>query len=413
MNKSLANILRPKSLQQIIGQTHLLGQDAIIAKIVKTSFCPNLIFYGPPGVGKTTLAHVLSKELKANTFFFNASNDKKEKLVKFSENIIDSAKNIIIIDEIHRMNTNIQDYLLEIMEERKIVIFALTTENPFFVINPAIRSRSTILSLKEVTSEEMYSGLKENLKQEKIFLDIDDEAFRYICESANGDVRYAINCFEILINLYSDKKVDFELTQKIFQHPNIKGYKDGDEFHDLKSALQKSVRGSDVNASLHYWARLMEIGDYETLMRRMTIMAYEDIGLANPMIPMRVSIACDQFRKIGMPEGRIILGLAIIEMALSEKSNSSLSAIDSAISDVKNGLTPTIPIHIRDNHYKNAHKLNLGIGYKYPHDFPNDYVDQNYMPKDLKNVEYFKPKTHSVYESKIINLYNKFTNKKK
>lgn len=411
MKESLSLFLSPKSINEIIGQKHLINdKNGIVTKMISSNFLTHLIFYGPPGTGKSTMAKAICNDLKLNFELFNASNDKKDKLVK----IIDNSKDkqiVLIIDEIHRMNKNIQDYLLEYMESRKIIIFITTTENPYFTINPAIRSRGTILSFKPITSEEIHQGLVKLIKDNDLIINISDKSLLLLSQLSNGDLRIAVNRLEILINMYKNTKIDDQIISNIFDNANIKGFADGDEFHDLKSALQKSIRGSDVDAALHYWARLMVIGDFETIMRRMTIIAYEDIGLANPAIPMRVTMACENFRKIGLPEGRIILGLAIIEMSLSEKSNSSLMAIDQALNDVHKGISPEIPLHLRDAHYKSASDFGYGIDYKYPHNFSNSHVKQQYLPEEIKNIKYFNFKNSSSYEKKLREIYEKFTNK--
>ncbi|AUB31442.1 replication-associated recombination protein A [Spiroplasma floricola] len=414
MNKPLSFLLRPNSLKDIVGQSHLINNKyGIISKMVEKKFLTNLIFYGAPGVGKTSMAISIANDLNTKYELFNASNDKKEKLQKLIDSSNHEEQLILIIDEIHRMNRNIQDYLLEYIESKKVIVFLTTTENPYFVINPAIRSRCTILKLKEINSIEMNEGIKRILKNNNISLNIEENAFENLCELANGDLRVALNAVEILTTLYSEQIINREIISSIFDQAVTKGTGEGDEYHDLKSALQKSIRGSDVDAALHYWARLMQIGDYEVLMRRMTIMAYEDIGLANPTIPLRVFQACQIFRQIGMPEGRIILGLAIIEMALSEKSNSSYMALEKALEDVQQGLAPPIPMYLRDNHYKNAHKLGSGIGYKYPHNYENDWVNQQYLPDEIKDIKYFNFKPHSAYEKKLMEIYTRFTNKNK
>ncbi len=412
MVKSLSFLLRPNSLDNIVGQTHLLNKkNGIIYKMKEKNFITNIIFYGPPGIGKTSMAISLANDLNLEYICFNAANDKKDKLLK----IVEHSKNkkiVLLIDEIHRMNRNIQDFLLEFIESREITVFLTTTENPFFVINPAIRSRCTIMKLNNITLEEMQEGLVKILKNNHIDLQFEKDAFEHLCNYANGDLRVAINAIEIIFNLYKDQKIDVEIINAIFNKSYIRGSGVGDEFHDLKSALQKSIRGSDVNAALHYWSRLMELGDYETLMRRMIIIAYEDVGLANPAIATRVYQACEVFRKVGMPEGRLVLGMAIIEMALSEKSNSSYLAINEALDDVAKGNTPPIPNFLRDTSYKNAKELGYGLGYKYPHNFENDWVEQQYLPNEIKNREYFKFKPHSAYEKKLKEIYYKFTNKK-
>lgn len=412
MVKSLSFLLRPNSLDNIVGQTHLLNKkNGIIYKMKEKNFITNIIFYGPPGIGKTSMAISLANDLNLEYICFNAANDKKDKLLKIVENS-KNKKIVLLIDEIHRMNRNIQDFLLEFIESREITVFLTTTENPFFVINPAIRSRCTIMKLNNITLEEMQEGLVKILKNNHIDLQFEKDAFEHLCNYANGDLRVAINAIEIIFNLYKDQKIDVEIINAIFNKSYIRGSGVGDEFHDLKSALQKSIRGSDVNAALHYWSRLMELGDYETLMRRMIITAYEDVGLANPAIATRVYQACEVFRKVGMPEGRLVLGMAIIEMALSEKSNSSYLAINEALDDVAKGNTPPIPNFLRDTSYKNAKELGYGLGYKYPHNFENDWVEQQYLPNEIKNREYFKFKPHSAYEKKLKEIYYKFTNKK-
>src|SRR5699024_4461363 len=252
MEKALAFALRPKIIDDIIGQSHLLKDDGIVKRIVASGFCTNIIFYSPPGIGKTSIANALALTLDREILFFNASNDKKEKLQTFIERRDFVKTPILIIDEIHRMNKNLQDYLLEYAEERKVIIFCTTTENPFFSINAAVRSRCAILQLKEISTKEMVEGLQHVFKKHIIDLNIDEDVFTYICRLANGDVRQALNIFEIILNLYSDKKVTFDLVDKICESSSSRAYKSGDEFHDLKSALQKSIRGSNVDASLHY-----------------------------------------------------------------------------------------------------------------------------------------------------------------
>ncbi|KAF5295738.1 hypothetical protein FQA39_LY12911 [Lamprigera yunnana] len=321
---------------------------------------------------KTSFASALANDLGIEHGFFNASYDKKETLTKLIEKAITSDRFIIIIDEIHRLNKDKQDILLEYMEKGNIYLFATTTENPFFVINPAIRSRGQIIELKPITKDDMVIFIKNLINSKKISIEINDDALDYLCYASTGDVRSLINNIELFETLYQGQKVTLELISELIPYAKNPSGAYGDDFHDLKSALQKSIRGSDVDAALYYFARLAEIGDFETLMRRMTIMAYEDIGLANPMVPLRVSAACDAFRQIGMPEGIIPLGLAIVEMALSEKSNSAYLATQQAIKDVRNGLVHNVPDYLKDSHYASAKKLNRGIGYKYAHDYEND-----------------------------------------
>lgn len=407
MQKPLAFLLRPTSTKEIVGQTKVNSENGLINKMIKNNFVSSLIFYGPPGTGKTSFAIALANDLKISYDIFNASYDKKTKL----DQVIDQAKShdqfIVIIDEIHRMNKDKQDLLLEHMEAGNLIVFSTTTENPFFVINPSVRSRSTIIKLESITHQEMFDYFQRLITTKKINLDISNEALQYLIDIASGDLRSAINNLEIFINLYHDQKITLDLVLEVMPLAKTRSGAYGDDFHDLKSALQKSIRGSDVDASLYYFARLAQIGDFETLMRRMVIMAYEDIGMANPNIPFHVFNACNAFRQIGMPEGIIPLGLAIVEMALSEKSNSAYLGVKAAIKDVENGLIYDILAHLKDTHYQSANKLGAGIGYQYPHDFPNDWVNQEYLPKEIKNIKYYKPKTTSIYEKRIVELYNK------
>ncbi|ATZ20933.1 replication-associated recombination protein A [Mesoplasma coleopterae] len=405
MNTPLAYLLRPTSTSEIIGQENLLKEDGLIKRMISNNFCRSLIFYGPSGVGKTSFAIALANDLKIEYDLFNASYDKKENLTKIIDKAINKERFILIIDEIHRLNRDKQDILLNFMENGNVYLFATTTENPFFTINPAIRSRATILELKRINHEDSFNFVNKLISDKKIDINIKPESLKYLCELNSGDIRSLLNNIELFDSLYKGEEITIDLISTIISQGKNPSGAAGDDFHDLKSALQKSVRGSDVDASLHYFSRLLSIGDYETLMRRMIIMAYEDIGLANPTLPPRVVQACDAFRQIGMPEGIIPLGLVIIEMALSQKSNSALMASGKAFEDVKNGMAYDVPSHLKDNHYKSAIKLNRGVNYLYPHVEEKGWVAQQYLPDEIKNIKYFKPKSNSAYERKLWSLY--------
>ncbi|AHF61180.1 hypothetical protein P344_04645 [Spiroplasma mirum ATCC 29335] len=415
MQQPLSFLWRPQSLQDVIGQEHLINdQNGILSRMIKNNFVSSLIFYGNPGIGKTSIALALANDLKIEHSIFNAAIDKKsdlEKIIKKAENY---DRYILVLEEIHRMNRDRQDILLQYLEHGNLIMFACTIENPFFVINPAIRSRSNIIELKPISAAEMFSGLKRSLQKSKdIKLNITDEALSYICNLASGDLRVAINILELAIHLYPQELVNLDIVKAISPTANLLNSHYGDEHHHLKSAFQKSIRGSDVEAALHYFSRLLASGDYEALLRRMLIISYEDIGLANPAISLHVKAAIDSFRQIGMPEGIIPLGLVVIEMCLSEKSNSAYLATFKAYEDViMNGKVYPVPLHLRDASYKSAKKLNRGLGYKYPHDFPNDYVKQQYLPNKLLGTVYYHPKLHSVYEKRLNDLYQAFKNKK-
>lgn len=401
----LAFMLRPQSIVDIVGQPQVLGQAGLIKRMVKYQFPTSLIFYGPPGTGKTSFAIALARDLNLPYATFNATLDKKEKLSKIIEASQKAGQFVVIIDEIHRMNKDKQDLLLEHLENGKLTVFFTTTENPFFVINPAIRSRAHIVRVEPIRQIEMFDHLKKLINQGRIKLNITDEALHYLTKLAAGDLRNAINNLELLINLYPRKKIDLAFVSEVIPLAQIKGAHYGDDIADLKSALQKSVRGSDVDAALYYFGRIAVMGDFESLMRRMVVMAYEDIGLANPDVPMHVVTATEAFRQLGTPEGLIPLGLAIVEMALSEKSNSAYLATQAAVKDLESGHSYQIPAHLRDTHYKSAKKLGHGQGYKYPHDYPNDWVAQDYLPKELKAVKYYHPKIHNAYEREVWRLY--------
>ncbi len=398
--QSLATLIRPSSLKDIIGQTKLLDELGLLTRMVQTKKIFSLIFYGNPGIGKTTLACALANDLNIPHSIFNASIDNKSKLM----NIINSAKlsteYIIIIEEIHRMNVDKQDILLSLLENENIYMFATTTENPFFVLNPALRSRANIVQVEPINHKEMVAGLTKIVDQYCANLDIDSEAIQLIANSANGDVRAALNILDILMNLYSDVKIDQEVIQRACMQSFFVGGYDSDEFHDLKSALHKSIRGSDVDASLYYLARLIKIGDLKTICRRLMCVVYEDIGLANSALCMKVVLACEAAQQVGFPECHKMLANVVIEMCLSPKSCSANNAIDKALAAIENGEVYPIPLHIRDAHYKSASKLGIG-GYINPHQFPNHWLDQQYLPDELVKMHFYFPDFNNANETKM------------
>lgn len=310
-----------------------------------------------PGVGKSSISRALANDLHLNYAIFNAEIDKKQDL----EHIIKQAENvdkfIIIIEEVQCMNKNRQNILLRYLENGNLIMFACTTENPYFVVNPSLRSRSNVIKLEQISPVEMLIGLQKLIVNKKLSLTINDVALKLVCQLASGDLRIAINILELCLNLYPKEEITSEIINNIFSSNNLVNFSNGNEHNDLKSALQKSIRGSDVDASLYYFTRLLTSGNYESLLRRMLIIAYEDIGLANPSIIMHVKTAIDSFRQIGLSEGRIPLGLAIVEMCLSEKSNSAYLATVKAHDDVLNGKIYPIPFHLRNINYYSMGKL--------------------------------------------------------
>jgi len=389
MKEPLAYSLRPKSIADVIGQKHLLGENCLLTRMVKAGKPINIIFYGYPGIGKTTLATALCADMKLPYSMFNAATDKKEALTS----IVQLAKAsttpyIIIVEEIHRLNKDKQDILLPYLEDGTVTMFACTTENPYFSINPAIRSRCTIARLDLISPNELYLWLKKLNKEGRISFNIADAALKTIAYHCNGDVRSAINVLDNIIKFYPNEKIDNKKLQNILLSPTVLASSYGDEYYDMLSAFHKSIRGSDPDAGLYYLARLMTAGDLTSVLRRLVACAYEDIGLANAPLCSRVVIAAQACERVGIPECYQILADTVVEMCLSPKSNSAYMAFGQAMSDVANGKCYEIPKHIKDNNYASHTKLGNG-GYIYPHNYPNHWVDQQYLPKQLVGKKYY------------------------
>ena len=383
INEPLANYLRPKKLKDVIGQEHLIGKDKILSNLVKNKKMFSMILYGPPGIGKTSIANAITEELGVKHRFLNAVvNNKKDFEIVFEETKI-YGNIVLVVDEIHRLNKDKQDLLLPMLETGKITLIGLTTSNPYHKINPAIRSRCQIFELKALSKEDIIKGLK-NASKSLENIKIDTKTLNLISTMANGDFRFAINLLEVAYYSTSDKKVDIDVVKKVNTKSSNPMDEDETGHYDVLSAFQKSIRGSDVNASLHYLARLISSGDLDSIYRRMTVIAYEDIGLANPSMGVKVEAAINAAERVGLPEARIPLAKMVIELALSPKSNSAKAAIDIAIKDIESGNIGDVPPHI------NAQ----AFGYKYPHDYPGNYVVQQYLPDNLKNRIYYKPKNN-------------------
>lgn len=383
----LADKLRPKKIDDIIGQKHLVGEGKILTNLVKNKKLFSMIFYGKPGIGKTSIATALVNELEMHYKFLNATVNNKS---DFDTAIMEAkmyGDMVLIIDEIHRMNKDKQDLLLPYIENGTIILIGLTTSNPYHKINPAIRSRCQIFELHELSKEDIIDGLNKALpKLDNI--KIDKDAIDYVANLASGDMRFALNLLEVAY-YSSDKKITLEDIKKINNKPVFFHDKDGDGHYDVLSALQKSIRGSDVDASLHYLARLIEAEDLDSIYRRLSVIAYEDIGMANPGIGPRVMAAISAAELVGLPEARIPLGQIVVEMALSPKSNSSHLALDEAINDIRKGNTGNVPDNIKTS----------SPDYLYPHNYPNDWVKQNYMPKNLIGKKYYRPKNNKIEQS--------------
>ena len=396
-NEPLANNLRPTKLSDIIGQEHLVGKDKIITNLVNNKKLFSMILYGPPGIGKTSIATAITNELNVKTRFLNAViNNKKDFEIVFEETKIYGTI-VLVVDEIHRLNKDKQDLLLPMLENGLITLIGLTTSNPYHKINPAIRSRCQIFELKELETKDILTGLKRAIKHPDLEnIDISNSALNLISKLSGSDLRYAYNLLEVCFYASSNKKIDEDDVRRVNSKPVFFSDKGEDGHYDVLSGLQKSIRGSDVNASLHYAARLVAEEDLDSLFRRLSVIAYEDIGLANPSIGPRLDAAINACLRVGLPEGRIPIGEIVTEMALSPKSNTSHVAFDLALEDIRNGNVGRIPDHIRTD----------SPLYKYPHNYPGNYVVQQYLPDKLKNKVYYTPKSIG-YEVNFKQVYDK------
>ena len=403
MNEPLANKLKPTKISEVIGQEHLVGKDKIIYNMIKNKRIFSMILYGKPGIGKTSIAYAIANELDEKIRYLNATvNNKKDFDIVVSEAKMYNGL-ILIMDEIHRLNKDKQDLLLPYLESGLITIIGMTTSNPYHSINPAIRSRCQIFELKPLTDENIYTGIKRAINS--VYLDgisIDEDTINYIVKLSNGDLRYAYNLLEVSFYTSSDKKVTIDNVKQINNKPAYIDDKDGDSHYDLLSAFQKSIRGSDVNASLYYLGRLIHSGDFDSIYRRLSVITYEDIGLANPSMGPKMDAAINAAERVGMPELIIPLSSVVIELALSPKSNSAYLAINSVINDIENGNAYSVPKHINST----------AFGYKYPHNYKDDYVPQQYLPDQLVNRKYYIPKTTSKYELLLKEMYEKRKNTK-
>jgi len=399
MNKQpLAYRARPTKLSDLVGQKHLIGSNGVITKMLSNDKIMSLILYGPPGSGKTTIATIVGEEYGLRTFTFNASTDKKATL----KEIIEGAKRygaLIIVDEIHRMNKDIQDYLLPHVEKGDVTMIGLTTENPYHAINPAIRSRAQVFKLEQLSPNDIKERLLQIVDQyrEELQISLTNQMFSSIASSSNGDIRSAINNIELLSAVYGANKFTYEEMQKTLGKSNLSLDKDSDNYYNVLSAFQKSIRGSDVDASLHYLARLIVSDDLKSILRRMSVIAYEDIGFANPSIMTKMDACANACERVGFPEARIPLSLLTIDMALSPKSNSAEVSIDQAIQDIENGHTPKIP-----NHLINQANFEQKDAYLYPHSYEDALIYQQYLPDELLDRVYYKGVVGHKYEDALI-----------
>ncbi|MEH7300244.1 replication-associated recombination protein A [Neobacillus drentensis] len=419
--KPLAFRMRPRTIDEVVGQQHLVGDGKIIARMVKAKQLTSMILYGPPGIGKTSIASAIAGSTKYAFRTLNAvTNNKKDMEIVAAEAKM-SGKVILLLDEVHRLDKGKQDFLLPYLENGMITLIGATTSNPYHAINPAIRSRCQIFELKPLSPDEVKQALLRAIEDEdrglgKLKVNVTDEALQHFANASNGDVRSSLNALELAV-LSTDEdeegivSIDVESAEECLQKKSIAADKDGDGHYDVLSAFQKSIRGSDANAALHYLGRLIEAGDLVSISRRLIVIAYEDIGLANPQAGPRTLAAIETAERLGFPEARIPLANAVIELCLSPKSNSAILAIDTALEDIRKGNVGEIPDHLKDAHYKGAKELGRGIEYLYPHNYENGWVPQQYLPNRLKNKQYYQPKKTGKFEQALAIVYEKLIRK--
>lgn len=415
--KPLAFRMRPRTIDEIIGQEHLVSEGKIIYRMVQAKQLSSMILYGPPGIGKTSIASAIAGSTKYAFRTLNAvSNNKKDMEVVAAEAKM-SGKVILLLDEVHRLDKGKQDFLLPYLENGSITLIGATTSNPYHAINPAIRSRCQIFELKPLSADEIKKALARALSDKERGLgdkqtEVTDEALTHLATASNGDVRSSLNALELaVLSTIEDEdgiiKIDLSVAEECIQRKSFTHDKDGDAHYDVLSGFQKSIRGSDVNAALHYLGRLIEAGDLQSISRRLLVIAYEDIGLASPQAGPRTLAAIETAERIGFPEARIPLANAVIELCLSPKSNSAYKALDSAIADIRAGKSGEVPDHLKDAHYKGAKELGRGIGYLYPHDYETGWVKQQYLPDRIKNKVYYQPKKTGKFEQALASVYEK------
>lgn len=420
----LADRFRPQSIDDMVGQSHIIGKGKILNKLIQNKTIPNMILYGPPGTGKTTLANIIANATGKKYIKLNAVNcgvkEIKEVIEATKRDLFSYNGIILMLDEIQALNKKQQQSLLEVIEEGSVTLIASTADNPYFAIYKAILSRCSVFEFKQINSQDVFIGLMNsieklrNLYKRKI-IKVEEKAIKYIADTCNGDMRSALNKLELVFNVSIDSNSDeinitldntIECSSvKILNYDNK-----GDDSYSILSAFHKSIRGSDIDASIHYLARLIKAGDLNSITRRLLCIACEDVGLAVPQAITIVEACVNAANQLGFPEAQLPLAQATIYLANCPKSNSIYTAIQSAIYDLDNIEVGDIPVHLKDAHYSGAKNLGRGIDYKYPHNYENNYINQQYMPETIKDKKYYNPgknKNEMAFANYWKNLKNK------
>ena len=403
MINPLADRIRPERLEDFVGQSHLIGPDKLLYKIIKSGKISNMIFYGPSGTGKTTMANIAAKMCNKRLYKLNATNASVSDIKAIIAEIgaIGSENGILLyLDEIQNFNKKQQQSLLEVIENGSVTLIASTTENPYFYVYNAILSRSSVFEFKPLEKEDVEKAVKRGVKILEKELDtkikFERGALEAVAQTCGGDVRKSLNTLELCVNSAGDTadgsvKISVSMVEQAAAKKAFRHDRDGDSHYDVLSGFQKSIRGSDPDAAVHYLARILQAGDLASACRRLMVIASEDIGLAYPMAASIVKACVDSAQQLGLPEARIPLAQATLLLATAPKSNSVVCAIDAAFSDIESGAAGEIPVHLKDSHYGGAQKLGHGQGYKYPHDYKNNYIKQDYLPEKLRGKKYYSP----------------------
>lgn len=410
MYQPLADRIRPTTLDEVVGQEHILGEGKMLRRIIESGKIPNLIFYGPSGIGKTTVASIIAAKTNRALYKLNATTattaEVKEILAQ-PDTLMAPNGVLLYLDEIQYFTKKQQQSLLESIENGKVTLIASTTENPYFYVYNAILSRSTVFEFKPISQvaaeKAILRGISIMEEQEQLRAQVEPGAVEHIAAACGGDIRKAMNAVELLFSAGAQKdgviQITLEDAQAVTQRSAVRYDRDGDSHYDVISAFQKSIRGSDPDAAVHYLARLLEGGDMTTAIRRMLVVAAEDVGLAYPTAISIVKSCVDAALQLGLPEARIPLAEAVIFLATCPKSNSAINAIDAAMSDLKKGKCGDVPDHLKDTHYGGAKKLGRGLTYQYPHTYPNHYVKQQYLPDHIQDKTYYEYGTNKIEQA--------------